>query len=104
MEVDFKMILTNDELFVIAKGLEELSKVKLNGKLALRIFRNKKKIDDYLAPAFEALQAVEDVKEKEKIAFEKVDIDLETFKTSDLENLEEITADCLIKIGGIIED
>lgn len=98
------MRLNNDNLYVISEGLTELSRVKLKGFLALKVFRIKKKIDDHLLPVFQAMDKIEDEKERENIALEEVEIEIDTIDIKDLEELEELKPETLFKIEKILKE
>lgn len=98
------MKLTNDNLYRISEGLTELSRVKLSGILALKVFRLKKKIDDVLMPALQAIENVKEKEEKEKIALEEVEIELDTICVKDLEASEGLKPETLFKIEEILKE
>lgn len=97
------MKLTNDDLYMISLGLTELSQIKLTGALALQVFREKKKIDDILSPALQAIENVEEAEEKKKIASEEIEIDLKKFNLKDFESVVDLKPTTLFKLEKILE-
>lgn len=98
------MNLTNNDIFVINQGLDELSQIKLNGTLALKVFREKKKIEQALEPVFKAIQSLTSEEEISKIGLEEADITIDPFEISIFETIEELKAETLLKLDKIIKE
>lgn len=83
------MKLTNNDIFNINLALNEIIENKMSAKLAFKLYKIKKKMEDEVLLIQKSLQGKgEDEKEVETVLSMENDIDIEKVKASELEELK----------------
>jgi hypothetical protein len=81
--------LLNKEIFEINKALNNIISSKISGRLAFKLFKIKKKVEDEVILIQESLKGKEDDnKEVEEVLSLENEIDIEKIKASELEELK----------------
>lgn len=83
------MKLTNKDIYSINFGLNKVIDATISGKLAFKLFKIKKKVEDEVLLIKESLKGQEDNdKEVEEVLELENEIDIEKIKASELEELK----------------
>ena len=83
------MRLLNKEIFEINKALNNIIGSKISGRLAFKLFKIKKKVEDEVILIQESLKGKEDNDEEvEEVLELENEIDIEKIKASELEELK----------------
>lgn len=83
------MKLTNNEIWEANLALTKIGKTDISGKLAFKLFKIKKKLEDEAIIINESLKGKEDKKEEVDEVFNlENEIDIEKIKASELEELK----------------
>lgn len=83
------MKLLNREIFEINLALNEITENKISAKLAFKLFKIKKKIEDEVILIQKSLQGKEEEKEEvEEVLAMENEIDIEKIRASELEELK----------------
>lgn len=83
------MILLNREIFEINLALNEITENRISAKLAFKLYKIKKKIEDEVLLIQKSLEGKEeDEKEVETVLAMENEIDIEKIKASELEEVK----------------